>query len=72
MFHPKHVEPFAGNKILCIKRHLVGTFLKITQFDFVLLTLCTDGDTATRKIAFSSFSLTDVWSLGLRIAKTWC
>jgi hypothetical protein len=29
MFHPKHVAPFAGNKILYKKKcHLVGTFLK--------------------------------------------
>jgi hypothetical protein len=26
MFHPKHVELFAGNKILYKKCHFVGTF----------------------------------------------
>jgi hypothetical protein len=29
MFHPKHVQLFAGNKILYKKCHLFGTFLKI-------------------------------------------
>jgi hypothetical protein len=30
MFHPKHVEPFAGNKILYKKKcHVVGAFLKL-------------------------------------------
>jgi hypothetical protein len=29
MFHPKHVELFAGNKMLYKKRHLVGTNLKL-------------------------------------------
>jgi hypothetical protein len=28
MFHPKHVELFAGNKILYKKCQLVGIFLK--------------------------------------------
>jgi hypothetical protein len=31
MFHPKHVELFAGNKILYKKCHLVGAFLTLTH-----------------------------------------
>jgi hypothetical protein len=39
MFHPKHVEPFTGNKILYKKKcHLVGTLKKKANFGkFVIL-----------------------------------
>jgi hypothetical protein len=34
--HPKHVELFAGYKILYKKCHLVGTFLKIKKKEKIM------------------------------------